>query len=151
MPDTFERILVPTDGSEAVTPAVDMAIDLAVTHGATLHGLFVVEPPSSFASAGEGFTGADNLLAELEEEGRDATDAIATRAKDREVPAETAVRQGTPREDILEYATDNGIDLIVMGTHGRSGVERTLLGSVTETVVRHSKIPVLTVQRDRAK
>lgn len=148
MTGTFDRILVPTDGSDAVAPAVEMALDLAETHEATLHALFVVEPPSSFASAGEGFTGADNLLDEFEEAGHDATDAIATRADDRGITAESAVLQGTPRDDILGYATGEDVDLIVMGTHGRSGVERTLLGSVTETVVRHSEIPVLTVHRD---
>lgn len=147
MPNPFDRILVPTDGSDAVTPAVEMALDEAEIHDATLHALFVVEPPSSFASAGEGFTGVDNLLNELEAEGRAATDAIAARASEAGIETETAVRQGTPREDILDYATDNGVDLIVMGTHGRAGVKRTLLGSVTEAVVRHSEIPVMTVHR----
>lgn len=147
MSNTFNEILVPTDGSDAVTPAVETALDMAQTHDATLHALFVVEPPASIGGAGEGFTGLDNLIEELEEEGHHATEAIAERASDSGIETKTAVRRGNPRDDILAYAIDHGIDLIVMGTHGRTGIERTLLGSVTETVIRHSEIPVLTVRR----
>lgn len=90
----------------------------------------------------------DNLLDALEEQGRGATSDIAARAKDRGIEATAAVRRGNPHDDILSYAEENGIDVIVMGTHGRTGVKRALLGSVTEDVVRHSEIPVLTVHRD---
>lgn len=148
MTGTFDRILVPTDGSDAVEPAIEMALDMARTHDATLHALFAVDPPSTIGGAGEGFTGLDNLLDELEEEGHRATESIAMRADDSNVETETAVRRGNPRDEILSYATDNDIDLIIMGTHGRTGVKRSLLGSVTETVIRHSDIPVMTVHRN---
>lgn len=144
----FERILVPTDASEAVQPAVEMAIDLAETHEATLHVLYIVDQPATASGIGEGMAGLDNLLNALERRGREATAEIADRATERGIQATTAVRQGNPHDDILAYANENDVDLIVMGTHGRTGVKRAILGSVTEGVVRHSEIPVLTVHRE---
>jgi nucleotide-binding universal stress UspA family protein len=143
----FNRILIPTDGSDAVMPAVKMALDLAKTYDATLHALFIVDQPSSVTGTGEGFTGIDNLLNELEEEGHHATDIIADQAEDSNVEIKSSVQRGNPHDDILAYANEHAIDLIVIGTHGRTGVKRALLGSVTEDVVRHSEIPVLTVHR----
>lgn len=144
----FDRILIPTDGSNAVRPAVEAALTLAETHGATLYALFIVDQPISVSGTGEGFTGLDNLLDELEEEGHQATSAIADQATDRDIETMTAVRRGNPHDDILTYANEHDIDLIVMGTHGRTGVKRALLGSVTEDIVRHSEIPVLTMHRE---
>lgn len=144
----FDRILVPTDGSDAVRPAVETAIELAEVHDATLHVLYIVDQPTSVSGTGEGVPGLDNLLAALEKEGKEATSDIASQAEERGVDATTAVRRGNPHDDILSYATDNDVDVIVMGTHGRTGVKRALLGSVTEDVVRHSEVPVLTVHRE---
>jgi nucleotide-binding universal stress UspA family protein len=143
----FTRILIPTDGSDVVTPAIKTALDIATTYDATLHALFIVDPPSSVSSAGDGFTALDNLLDELDDEGHSATAAIADQATARGIETTTAVRRGNPHDDILSYAEANEIDLIVMGTHGRTGVKRALLGSVTEDVVRHAEIPVLTVHQ----
>ena len=143
----FDRILVPTDGSALAQPAVEMALDLAETHDAALHVLYIVDQPTSVSGAGEGFSGLDNLLDALENEGQEVTNEIAEQAKERDVETVPAVRRGNPHDDILEYANEHGIDIIVMGTHGRTGVKRALLGSVTEDVVRHSEIPVLTVHQ----
>lgn len=144
----FDRILLPTDGSDAVRPAVETALDLAATYDATLAVLFIVDQPVSVSGTGEGFSGLDNLLDALEAEGTHATDAIAARARDSGIETETAVRRGNPHDGILTYANEHDVDLIVMGTHGRTGIKRALLGSVTEDVVRHSEIPVLTVHRE---
>lgn len=144
----FDRVLIPTDGSDPARAAVEMAIGLADVHGATLHVLFIVDQPTSVSGVGEGFAGLDNLLDALEEKGNETTDTIATQARERDIETTTAVRRGNPHDDILTYANDKDIDVIVMGTHGRTGVKRALLGSVTEDVVRHSDIPVLTVHRE---
>lgn len=143
----FDRILLPTDGSEAVQPAVDAAIDLADKYDATLDVLYVVEPPSSVSGLAGGATTIDDLLDELEADGRDATAEIADQARASGLEVTTEVRRGNPRDDILEYAEHNDVDAIVLGTHGRRGVKRTLLGSVTEAVVRRAEVPVLTVHR----
>ena len=144
----FDRILIPTDGSDPARSAVEMALDLAETHDAALHVLFIVDQPVSVSGTGEGFSGLDNLLDAIEKEGHERTDVIVNRARERDIETKAVVRRGNPHDDILTYASENGIDLIVMATHGRTGVKRALLGSVTEDVVRHSEIPVLTVHRE---
>lgn len=144
----FDRVLIPTDGSDPVRPAVEMALDLAGAHDATLHVLYIVDQPTTVSGMGEGFSGLDDLLDALEKQGQQATKAVVEQASERDIETTAAVRRGNPHDDILSYAEDNEIDVIVMGTHGRTGVKRALLGSVTEDVVRHSDIPVLTVHRD---
>ena len=143
----FDRVLVPTDGSDLAQPAVEMALGLAETHDAALHVLFIVDQPTSVSGTGEGFSGLDNLLDALENEGQEVTNEIAEQARERDVETVPAVRRGNPHDDILEYANEHDIDIIAMGTHGRTGVKRALLGSVTEDVVRHSEVPVLTVHQ----
>ena len=144
----FDHVLIPTDGSDPVKPAVEMALNLAETHDATLHILYIVDQPTSVSGMGEGFSGLDDLLDALEKRGQEATTVIVEQATERDIETTAAVRHGNPHDDILNYAEDNGIDVIVMGTHGRTGVKRALLGSVTESVIRHSDIPVLTVHRN---
>ena len=144
----FDRILIPTDGSDPARPAVEMALDLAETHDATLHVLYIVDQPTTVSGVGEGVSSLDDLLDALEERGQQATKAVVEQAREREIATTAAVRRGNPHDDILSYAEDHDIDVIVMGTHGRTGVKRALLGSVTENVVRHSEIPVLTVHRE---
>jgi len=147
----FDRVLLPTDGSAGARRAEETAIELAEIHDATIHVLYIVDQPTSVSGTGEGVPGLDNLLDALEQEGEEATDDVAARAEDRGIETTSAVRRGNPHEDILTYAEEHDIDVIVMGTHGRTGVKRALLGSVTEDVVRHSESPVLTVHRDPKK
>ncbi|WP_336000700.1 universal stress protein [Halorientalis halophila] len=138
----YERILVPTDGSEGSEAAIAAATDLATHYGATLHGLSVVDttvmaPEIQF----------DRIADELHVRASDAVERVATAAAESGVEGtETAVMEGRPYDAIRTYADENEIDLVVMGTHGRSGIDRYLLGSVAEKVVRTSTVPVLTVR-----
>jgi len=137
----YDRILLPTDGSRSNNPAVEQAIGLAAETGAELHVLFVVEelPHAPELMDGE-------FEERLRAIGRDTVSEIRGRADAAGIATETALRDGTPDRAIVEYADEEGIDLIVMGTHGRSGLERYLLGSVTERVVRRARTPVLTAR-----
>jgi len=137
----YDRILLPTDGSRGNSRAVEQAIGLAVQSDARLHVLFVVE---DLPYAPEMMDG--QVEARLREIGEEAISDIRQRADDAGVSVETALEDGTPHQSILEYADEEGMDLIVMGTHGRSGLDRYLLGSVTERVVRGADTPVLTVR-----
>jgi len=138
----YDEILLPTDGSPAAASALDHAIDLARTYDARLHALYVVD-----ASAYAGVeTGGEMLIRGLEEEGDAAVDRVRDAAEDAGVEVTTTVESGNPYRGILDYVETAGIDLVVMGTHGRSGLERFLLGSVTERVVRSADVPVLTVR-----
>ena len=140
----YDDILIPTDGSAAVDRALTHALNLAEVHDASVHGLFVINS-TNFASLPME-TSWEGISDILREDAREALDAISRRAESRRVPVDTAILEGSPSNEIVRYARDSGIDLIVMGTQGRSGIDRWLIGSVTERVVRTAPIPVLTVQ-----
>ena len=140
----YDRILVPTDGSDGVERAVQHAIDLAVEHGATVHALYVVNSASYAGMPMESsWEGIDEML---RADAEDAVELVCALGDDFDVPVETAIIDGTPSSEIVRYAEAEGCDLIVMGTHGRGGIDRLLLGSVAEKVVRGSSVPVLTVR-----
>ena len=140
----YDRILVPTDGSEGVERAVDHATGLAVAHGASLHAVYVVNTASYGTLPME--TSWEGVADMLRDEGEAAVERVKAIADERGVPAEVALVDGTPSREIVRYAESNDCDLVVMGTHGRGGIDRLLLGSVAERVVRSSGVPVLTVR-----
>ncbi|QSW99945.1 universal stress protein [Haloterrigena alkaliphila] len=124
----FERILVPTDGSGPANAALEFAGEIAARERLTVHVLHVIDPDADPDEAGD-------LLAD----GREW-------AGDTDAPVIDEIQTGEPRDAILEYAAEYGVDAIVMGTRGRRGVGRLLLGSVTESVVRDADVPVLVVR-----
>lgn len=138
----YDDILLPTDGSAGMSSVIDHAISLADAHDATLHALYVVDTVSLADVPME--TTLEGVDQALREEGEVAMEEIEERAE--EVPVETAIVEGSPAREIVTYANEEGCDVIVMGTHGRNGVSRLLLGSVAERVVRSSAIPVLTIR-----
>ncbi|MFB6131839.1 MAG: universal stress protein [Halanaeroarchaeum sp.] len=140
----YRRILVPTDGSGETRRAIDHAVDLAAVHDATVHGLYVLNT-ASYASVSVDASW-DGVSEMLREEGERAIETVTEAAEDAEVAVETALRSGSPSREIVRYAEEEACDLIVMGTHGRGGIDRLLLGSVAERVVRSSTVPVLTIR-----
>jgi nucleotide-binding universal stress UspA family protein len=139
----YETILVPTDGSAGADVAATHAVDLAKAHGATVHALYVVDVRMSPISADMDH---DEVVALVDEAGERPTAAVIDRAKRAGVPSVEAIRLGIPHQAIEAYADDEGVDLVVMGTHGRTGIEHALVGSVTERVVRTLDVPVLTIR-----
>ncbi|MFC6873310.1 universal stress protein [Halobellus marinus] len=136
----YDDILIPTDGSEGTRGAIEHGIDLATKYGATLHTLYVVNTNVTVE------TTSAQTLAALEEIGQEAIDEVIQQAEAADVETiEGTVAQGVPHHAILDYVDENDVDLVVMGTHGRTGLDRYLLGSVTEKVVRLSEVPVVTV------
>lgn len=143
------NILVPTDFGPASEIALRYGIDQARTFGAKLHVLHAVVDvvPVSPVTALYGPEHA-GVLVTMDDDARARLQALVAEHED--APAHTlqaVVRSMNPANAILEYAADHRIDLIVMGTHGRSMVAHLLLGSVTETVVRSATCPVLTVRQ----
>lgn len=137
----YDRILVPTDGSDGTRGAVEHAIDLATTYDAALHTVYVVDTNVGIDA------GVVGVLDTLEEAGENAIDEVRQQAATAGVETvEGSVARGVPYRAILDYADERDIDLVVMSTHGRTGLDRYLLGSVTEKVVRLSNAPVLTVR-----
>ncbi|MBS3760279.1 universal stress protein [Halodesulfurarchaeum sp.] len=140
----YDRIVVPTDGSASSRPAIDHAIKLATVHDATIHALYVVNIASFSGVPTEGSW--EGVSQALEREGQEALDIVEAACEAREVPVERLRLEGRPSQRVVEYATEEDGDLIVMGTHGRGGLDRLLLGSVAERVVRSAPVPVMTVQ-----
>jgi nucleotide-binding universal stress UspA family protein len=139
----YDRVLVPTDGSPGSERAVAHAVDLAGRYGATLHALYVVDDEASPVAADTTTEErADDTYTTRE---RRAIDLVREPATEHDVPFVGDVRRGDPAPEILRYVDAAAIDLVVMATHGRTGLERRLLGSVTERVVRAAPVPVVTV------
>lgn len=139
----YQRVLVPTDGSPETRSVLEHAAALAVVHGATLHGLYVLNTASyASVSMDASWEGVSDML---RQEGESALETVRAVAGER-VPVETALRSGSPSREIVRYAEAEDCDLIVMGTHGRGGIDRLLLGSVAERVVRSASVPVMTVR-----
>lgn len=149
MPKT---ILVPTDLGEASDAALDYACDLARPFGARIHLVSAITIPAlGVPELGVAMTGSvvDGMMADT----LHGLEAIIERNKDRGMFARPILKSGDPVDIINETAAEVGADMIVMTTHGRTGVARWLLGSVTEQVVRTSPIPVLTIhvnEKDKA-
>jgi nucleotide-binding universal stress UspA family protein len=144
----YDRVLLPTDGSEGIDAVIANAREIATRFDAEVHVLHVVDQRLSRLAQEYRDLGSDvgqTATDELGSVGQDAVDDVVTQLAD-VVDVTDAVVEGVPHEAILEYADDEDVDLIVMGTHGRTGLSRSLLGSVTERVVRSAEMPVLTVR-----
>lgn len=141
--DGYEEVLVPTDGSKYAGVAFDHGIAVAQAFGARVHAVNVVNVSDLAADPGAAPT--DGVIEAFEQAGERATEGVASAASDAGLEAVTAVRRGTPARALLDYAEEQDIDLLAMGTAGRTGPSRYLLGSTSERVIRHSDVPVLAV------
>jgi len=134
----ISKILYPTDFSSHSNQAYFHAVALAEKHGASLSIAFVYSPSFFGTTEVRGEAGRD------QEYWRNQLEQI--RPVDPRIPVRHVFLEGDPATEIVRYAHDAGIDLIVMGTHGRTGLERLLMGSVAEKVMREAKCSVLVVK-----
>ncbi|WP_435117726.1 universal stress protein [Halolamina sp. C58] len=140
----YDHILLPTDGSEGADAVADHVGAIADRFDATVHVLAVADTRNRFESPSSGL--APDVWEEAESERAEAAVDDTVAILPDAVPVERVVESGVPHEVILEYADAAGMDVIVMGTHGRTGLDHYLIGSVAERVVRRSSVPVLTVR-----
>ena len=139
----YDDVLIPTDGSETVPETLEHALPIATDNAATVHALYVVDSRITAAAN----DGATDLERSLEEEGRDAVAEVEEQAAAEGLETVGEIRTGTPAKAIIEYADERGIDLIVIGTRGKSPREKvTSLGSVSERVVDNASVPVFVVR-----
>jgi len=144
---TLKTVLVPTDFSEASESALRYGKAMAEAFGASLHVVHVMEDLLAHAWAAEVYVSSmPQLRDEIEKESRQRLGALLMDEERKTLRAETALLAGNPFLEIIRYAKTHGVDLIVMGTHGRGPIAHMLLGSVAEKVVRKSPCPVLTVR-----
>lgn len=146
----WKTILVPHDFSSSANHAAAVARDEAKAHGGTLVLLHVIELPTQLqpnlvimsAEAGTPVSVKDYAIANAEAHLRD----LAQRLTQDLVTVAAHIRFGNTVDEINQFVTDNAIDLIVMGTHGRTGIRALIAGSVAERVVRTASVPVLTIR-----
>jgi universal stress protein A len=145
---TYKRILVPLDFSDTSARALEHAKILSERFEGSLELLHVVPNPfmADTTSLYVGMPLPPDFLNELEQDARQRLDAALTFAERERFKARSVVRIGDPLFEIVEHARTGHVDLIVMGTHGRTGVSHFFLGSVAERVVRTAECPVLTVR-----
>jgi nucleotide-binding universal stress UspA family protein len=143
----FGKILIATDGSEVSMLAAEMAIDLAKISGAEATAIYIVDVPRLAHLPGYATVPGlkDNIVVLMLEEGNRAVSEIQSMAEDLGVTCEKVVTEGNPSDQLIRCSREMGIDLIVMGSTGRSGWNKFMIGSVAEKVVRHSQVPVLIV------
>jgi nucleotide-binding universal stress UspA family protein len=136
----YDQILFPTDGSEPAASTFDYALQVASEHEATVHVLHVADTGRDSLTRIQG-----EVLDVFEQEGEQIVDEAAQRAADQGVNVVSEVVQGDPSTTIVEYSDQIDSDLIIMPTHGRRGLTRFLLGSVTERVINTAEVPVVSV------
>ncbi len=134
---TFNQILIPTGGRPGVSAAITHGIELSAAYLARVHAVHVVDDTISRERA---------YLDMAREFGREATDAVAVQAASTSVGTTRQILRGDPATKIQDYIESHGVDLVVMGTESRTGVERLVLGSVAERVLAAAPVPVLTVR-----
>jgi len=142
----YSRILFPTDGSDVAGEALGYALDVAAEHDATLHVLNVADTNQDSLTRIGG-----QVVDVLEGEGQEIVDETVARAADRDVETVSAVLQGDPVMTIVDYVDEYAVDLVIMPTHGRRGLSRVLLGSVTERVIGAVEAPVVAVTPDEGR
>jgi nucleotide-binding universal stress UspA family protein len=142
----YDDVLVPTDGSPGAEGAIVRALDVARTSGATVHVLHAVDTLSGRRALDA--TGREEFRRQSEKKGREATVRVQERAERLGLETVRDVREGTPFRAILGYIKETAVDLVVMGTHGRTGPERSQLGSTTERVITLADVPVMAVRLD---
>ncbi|MBN2705004.1 MAG: universal stress protein [Deltaproteobacteria bacterium] len=140
----FKKVMALTDGSRNSRSALRYAVEICRKFEASLHILSVVEDLPTYVNieVGSEFFGQvqDSVQAEV--------DSCADYCKTAGIPCRGEVRHGVPYEEIVNYAGEINADLIVMATHGHTGLSHILLGSVAEKVIRHAPCPVLTTRID---
>lgn len=143
------QILIATDSSETAREAADFGIEMVGCSGAKVYAVYVIDT-TPYRSVSLDQIWSKETLDEHEKEGYEATSYIEKIAKAAGAEVESRILKGNPAEKIVSFAEDNDIDMIIMGSLGKGGYERLVMGSVSEKVMRHAKIPVLVV-RNRHK
>jgi nucleotide-binding universal stress UspA family protein len=146
--DMIKKIMVATDGSETSELAAQAGIEIASRSGGNITAVYVVDVARLARLPGYAtFPGIkDQLLGLMQKEGREATQEIEDLGNEAKVPIKKIVAEGNPSEELLRISAESEMDLLIMGSVGKSGLDRFLLGSVAEKVVRHSTIPVLLIR-----
>ncbi len=147
----FKNILFPIDFSECSAMVFPDALEMAKSFDATLHLLFVATDISYLTTVDVSRDILMNTVAEIARAGENKMEAFCDEHMGSFSNYKAKVVMGAPAEEVLKYAVEQGVDLIIMSTHGRKGLDRVLMGSVADHVLKHAPVPVLTVNPYRSK
>jgi nucleotide-binding universal stress UspA family protein len=145
---SIRQILVPIDFTETSDKAFDYALELAKKFGAAITAMHAYQIPVYGFPDGAFITSAD-VASQIATAAQSRLDAFHRANKDRGVPLTVVLRDGAPWEEVNTLAAEVKADLVVIGTHGRKGLARALLGSVAENVIRTASVPVLAIHGPR--
>lgn len=143
----IKKILFPTDFSEGASNALPYAVEIAKKYGARLYMLHIIYDIATASGWYVPHASFDEMYKELEAGAKKELERFGLEQIRDLKDIEYTVMRGIPYEEILKFAKEKGIDLIIIGTHGRKGIDRVLFGSTAERVVRNAECPVLTVRK----
>lgn len=141
---TIKNILLPTDFSKTSLTASEYAVELANQYNAKIHLLHVLEKTPPILAIRSLDLSREKILESIDKDANDhLNDCVKKLKKMKDIEIIPVIKRGIDYEEIIKYSKEKKIDVIVIATHGRTGILHTLLGSVAEKVIRYSKIPVL--------
>jgi nucleotide-binding universal stress UspA family protein len=148
----IKNIMIATDGSDTSKNAAKVGIEIASRSNGSITAVYVVDVfRLSHIPGYATFPGLKEKLLELmEKEGIEATESVEDMANDAGVASHKLIARGEPSKELLRISQESGVDLLIMGSIGRTGLDRIILGGVAEKVVRNSAVPVLLIPGDRA-
>ena len=154
----FKKIMIATDGSTCSMLAADKGIELALLSRGTVYAIYVVSTAYlsplnrdyfSFAGLNPYYEPMYETMHEtMIKQGQQAVDYVKSLGKTNGINVEPVLLEGNPSEELIRYAEEEQMDIIIMGTIGKKGLDRLLLGSVTGNLVHHSKVPVMVIREE---
>ncbi|AKB77904.1 Universal stress protein [Methanosarcina horonobensis HB-1 = JCM 15518] len=143
----FKKIMIATDGSVCSRMAANNAIELARLSGGTVYAVYVVS--TDYFSSMAVDLDWERMREALKKEGNQAVNYVTGIGEMEGVRVEPVLLEGHPADELIRYAEEEGMDIVVMGTLGKTGLDRLFLGSVAGNMVRNSKVPVMVVKEKR--
>ena len=144
----LRKILIATDGSETAEKAANFGIQIVRLSGAKVYAVYVIDTTPYYSIPLDQIWSKE-VYEQLEQMGNEITSNVEKTAKAAGLEAESIVLKGDPAARIVNFAEEQSVDMIVVGSHGIGGFERLVIGSVSEKVVRHAKIPVLVFREQK--
>ncbi|WP_292391727.1 universal stress protein [Methanosarcina sp. UBA5] len=147
----FKKIMIATDGSACSRLVAEKGIELARLSGGKVYAVYVVSTDYLAPINGDSFPmGVDPYWKSVHEawkkQGHEAVNSVKSLGETKGINVEPVLLEGNPSEELIQYAEEEKMDIIIMGTLGKTGLNKLLLGSVAEKLVRHSKVPVMVVR-----
>jgi nucleotide-binding universal stress UspA family protein len=140
----YKKIMIATDGSDCSKVAIGKGIELARLSGGTVYAVNVIS--TAYLSPRSG--GWELIHEELKNQGQQAVDYIKRLGEVKGINVESVLLEGNPSDELSRYADEEKMDIVIMGTLGKTGLYRMLLGSVAGNMIRHSKVPVMVVREE---